>query len=87
MTHVMLRRYWAPRAFSNSSIFPSARGRRPFPDDVILMEHMAHKVAIVELMHQLAVDFGRQMFEPLGIVTAQGDIQRQNISTSSACTA
>ena len=40
---------------------------------------MAHKVAIVELMHQLAVDFGRQMFEPLGIVTAQGDIQRQNI--------
>ncbi|VUC81077.1 Uncharacterised protein [Salmonella sp. NCTC 11881] len=30
-------------------------------------------------MYQLAVDFRRQMLEPVGIVAAQGDIQRQDI--------
>jgi hypothetical protein len=58
---------------------PSVRGHRRLFDDVILMEDMAHKVAVIELMHQLAVDFRRQMLKPFGVVTAQGDIQRQNI--------
>ncbi|MOA58898.1 hypothetical protein D3C78_1833970 [compost metagenome] len=48
-------------------------------DDVILMENMAHKVAVIEFMHQLAVDLRRQMFEPFRIVTTQGNVQRQNI--------
>lgn len=43
------------------------------------MEDIAHKVAVIELMHQLAVDFRRQVLKPLGVVTPQGDIQRQNI--------
>ena len=30
-------------------------------------------------MHQLAVNLRRQGFEPVGVVAAQGDIQRQNI--------
>lgn len=51
----------------------------PFFNDVILVEDVAHKVAVVELMHQLAVDFRRQVFKPLGIVASQGNIQRQNI--------
>ena len=59
----------------------------PFFDDVILMEDIAHKVAVIELVHQLAVDFRRQVFKPLGVVTPQGDIERQNIFTSSECTA
>ena len=50
----------------------------PF-DDIILMEDVAHKMAVIELMHQLAVDFRRQMLKPFGVVASQGDIQRQNI--------
>ena len=50
-----------------------------FFDDVILMEDVAHKVTVIELMHQLIVYLRRQMLKPLGIITAQGDIQRQDI--------
>lgn len=57
----------------------STRARRSLFNDVILVEDVAHKVAVVELMHQLAVDFRRQVFKPLGIVASQGNIQRQNI--------
>ena len=51
----------------------------PFFDDVILVEDIAHEMAVIELVHQLAVNLRRQMFKPLGIVTTQGNIQRQNI--------
>ena len=50
-----------------------------FFHDVILMEYIAHKVTVIELMHQLTVDFWRQMLIPFGVVTTQCDIQRQNI--------
>ena len=50
-----------------------------FFHDVILMENVAHKVAVIELMHQLAIDIGGKMLKPFGVVTAQGDVQRQNI--------
>ena len=43
------------------------------------MENVAHKVAVIELMHQLAIDIGGKMLKPFGVVTAQGDVQRQNI--------
>ncbi len=43
------------------------------------MEDVAHKVTVIELMHQLIVYLRRQMLKPLGIITAQGDIQRQDI--------
>ncbi len=51
----------------------------PFFDDVILVEDIAHKVAVIELVHQLAVNFRRQMLKPFGVVATQGNIQRQNI--------
>lgn len=50
-----------------------------FLHDIVLMKNVAHKVAVIEFMYQLAVDFRRQMLEPVGIVAAQSDIQRQNI--------
>lgn len=50
-----------------------------FLHDIVLMKNVAHKVTVIEFMYQLAVDFRRQMLEPVGIVAAQGDIQRQDI--------
>ena len=50
-----------------------------FFDDVILVEDVAHKVTVIEFVHQLTVDLWRQMLVPFGVVTAQRDIQRQNI--------
>lgn len=44
-----------------------------------LVEDVAHKVAVIEFVHQLAVDLCGQMLVPFGVVTAQRDIQRQNI--------
>ena len=48
----------------------------PFLDDVILMEDIAHKVAVIELVHQLAVELRRRAISSARIS-----------STSSECTA
>ncbi len=43
------------------------------------MENVTHKVTVIEFVHQLTVDLWGQMLVPFGVVTAQRDIQRQNI--------
>ena len=41
-----------------------------FLHDVILMEDIAHEMTVIEFMHQLAVNFRRQMLIPFGVVTS-----------------
>ena len=45
-----------------------------FFDDVILMENVAHKMSVVELVDDFIVDFLRQFFKPVAVVAAQGDV-------------
>jgi len=49
-----------------------------FADDVVLMEHMAEEVAIIELVNDMLLDVWRQPLEPVGVVTAQRAVQRQD---------
>ncbi|KAG1391203.1 hypothetical protein G6F59_014960 [Rhizopus arrhizus] len=56
-------------------------GQRVFAParDVILVEHVAQEVAVVQLVQQAVVDVGRQLLEPVGIVTAKRDVQCHDI--------
>lgn len=47
--------------------------------DIVLMKNVVYKVIVIEFMYQLVVDFWWQMFELVGIVVVQGDIQCQDI--------
>ena len=50
-----------------------------FFNDVVLMEHMTHKMSVIQFMDDFIVDFGRQGFKPITIITAQGDIECNQI--------
>ena len=80
MPHVMFRRILCASRVQQREHLLFQRVRiHPFLNDVILVEDVAHKVAVIELVDQLAVNFRRQVLKPLGIVAAKGDIQRQNV--------
>jgi len=50
-----------------------------FADNIILMEHMAEEVAVIELEDNILLDVRRQLLEPVGVIAPQRDVQRQNI--------
>ena len=47
--------------------------------DVVLVEHMAEEVAVVELVHHIALHVLRQLLHPFAVVAAQGDVQRHDV--------
>ncbi|SUG04800.1 Uncharacterised protein [Salmonella enterica subsp. enterica serovar Pullorum] len=80
MSNVVLRRVLCPPRLQQLQHLRFQRvDVDAFLHDIVLMKNVAHKVAVIEFMYQLAVDFRRQMLEPVGIVAAQSDIQRQDI--------
>ena len=48
-------------------------------DDVILVEHVAQEVAVVQLDGDRFLDVGRQCLDPVAIVAAQCDVERDDI--------
>ena len=50
-----------------------------FFDDVILMENVAHKMAVIQFMDDFIVDFRRQFFKPVAVVAAQSDVERDQV--------
>ncbi len=80
MSNVVLRRVLCPARLQQLEHLRFQRmDVDAFLHDIVLMKNVAHKVTVIEFMYQLAVDFRRQMLEPVGIVAAQGDIQRRDI--------
>lgn len=78
MSNVVLRRVLCPARLQQLEHLRFQRmDVDAFLHDIVLMKNVAHKVTVIEFMYQLAVDFRRQMLEPVGIVVAQGDIQRR----------
>jgi len=60
MADVMLRRILrAARAQKRQHLFFQRMYIHAFFDDVILMENMAEEVAVIELVHEFAVNFRR----------------------------
>ena len=43
------------------------------------MENMAHKMTVIQFMTDFMIDFRRQGFKPLTVITMQGNIQRHNV--------
>src|SRR5271166_574748 len=48
--------------------------------DIILMHDVAEEMAVVQLDNKFVIDFGRKLFKPIPLVTAQSDVQRDYIS-------
>jgi hypothetical protein len=48
-------------------------------DDVILVEHVAQEVAVIQLDGDRLFDVGRQRLDPVAIVTAQCDVERDDV--------
>lgn len=56
-----------------------SRSIRSFGYNVILMEHVAQKVSVIHLVNNAFVDVRRQYFKPVGLISAQSDVQRDDI--------
>src|SRR4051812_48730045 len=48
-------------------------------NQIILMQHMAKKMTIVDAVHQFAINSGRQTLEPVYGVPWQSDVERDNV--------
>ena len=53
-------------------------------DDVVLMEHMAEEVPVVELVDDLLLHLLRQRLDPVAVVAAQGDVQGEDVLDAAA---
>ena len=50
-----------------------------FAHDVVLMEHVAEEVAVVELVHHVPLQIVGQGFHPLAVVAAKGNVQSDDV--------
>lgn len=48
-------------------------------DNVILMKHVAEKMPVIKLHGNLPVHIGGQLFDPVGRIAFQRDVERDNI--------
>ena len=51
----------------------------PFFHDIVLVEYVAHEMAVIQFMADFTVDLLRQLFKPIAIVAPQGDIERNDV--------
>ena len=50
-----------------------------FCHDIVLMEHVTQKVAVVDLVDKVALDILRERFEPVVVVASKCNIKRNDI--------
>ena len=51
---------------------------RAFFKDVVAVKHVAHEVSIIKGQIELLLNFGRDGFDPVGVVAKQRNVQRED---------
>ncbi len=80
--HIVLAGYSAARRSRSFHISCSISSQLlPFRHDIVLVEDVAEEVPAIELADQVLLNLGRQRLEPVLVVPAERDVERDAMSS------
>jgi hypothetical protein len=76
---VLCRVFCTPRLQQREHLCLEGFDVHAFADDIILVQNVAHEVAIIQTMYQFIRNFCGQGFQPVAFIALERDVEREDI--------